>query len=147
MKNLSKYILAIVTPHLVNLRDMFATRAISDIKVGDKTVTTTKKEDEIAFTSSGSILLTADPDKKTINIHNNTLSAGDNVSIVDGKITIADATTTTKGIVMLSNSITSTSEITADVGLIVRSLYDKMKEEKDEDSAEEFKNSIIFSLL
>ena len=113
MKNLSKYILAIVTPHLVNLRDMFATRSISDIKVGDKTVSVIKKEEDITLTSSGSITLTADPITKTINIHNDSLGAGDNVSIVDGKITIADATTTTKGIVMLSNSTTSTSQTTA----------------------------------
>lgn len=37
-------------------------------------------------------------------------------------------------------------EIVADVGLIVRSLYDKIKEEKDEDTAEEFKNGVIFAL-
>ena len=113
MKNLSKYILAIVTPHLVNLRDMFATRSISDIKVGNKTVSVIKKEENITLTSSGSVTLTADPITKTINIHNNSLGAGDNVNIVNGKITIADATTTTKGIVMLSNSTTSTSQTTA----------------------------------
>lgn len=125
MKSLQKFILATVTPHLVNLRDMFATRSISDIKVGTSTITVNKKEEDISFTSTGSISLTANPATKTINIHNEPLSAGNNVTITDGKITINDASLTTKGIVQLSNSITSTSQTTAATSKAVSDLNNK----------------------
>lgn len=125
MKSLQKFILAIVTPHLVNLRDMFATRSISDIKVGENTITVKKKEEDISFTSTGSISLTANPATKTINIHNEPLGVGNNLTITDGKITINDASLTTKGIVQLSNSITSTSQTTAATSKAVSDLNNK----------------------
>lgn len=49
------------------------------------------------------------------------------------------------GSIMMS-ALGTIEEVTADIGLIIRSLYDRMKKENDEDSAEEFKNSIIFAL-
>lgn len=125
MKNLQKFILAIVTPHLVNLRDMFATRSISDIKVGNTTLVTKKKEETVTFTSSGSIVLTIDQNNNKLNIHNEPLYAGQNVTIEDNYITVNDASLTTKGIVQLSNSITSTSQTTAATSKAVSDINNK----------------------
>jgi len=125
MKNLQKFILAIVTPHLVNLRDMFATRSISDIKVGNTTLVTKKKEETVTFTSSGSIVLTIDQNNNKLNIQNEPLYAGQNVTIEDNYITVNDASLTTKGIVQLSNSITSTSQNTAATSKAVSDINNK----------------------
>lgn len=125
MEHLQKYIRGIVTPYLVNLRDMFARRSISEIKVGNTTLVAKKKEETVTFTSSGSIILTIDQNNNKLNIHNEPLYAGQNVTIEDNYITVNDASLTTKGIVQLSNSITSTSQTTAATSKAVNDINNK----------------------